>query len=280
MLRGAAHIGPGADSLGRQGLYRPAAAHLIGNDALDVVLPVHYIDDTELSPGDPGVFKAAPVFIEAEPGLGDLALAVRQNGKAPAPLTVKFKEDGGGLRHRHHHAGAAGCDGAAVQASICQGQNGLALRLIAAKAQAVGIGDVGNVTSRVAFRRRSSLFEACVGFRRLRPPGSDDTLALVALIVAAAAKVNGPRRRDGDSSLPGLPHFYKAPAAVIVAEGIAAAHGIFQVGGEHGAAAVAQSHLHGVILQRGSRPAANQNRQQKAQAPTQFFHATSPSPHS
>ena len=196
MLGGAAHIGPGADGLGRQSLHRPGAAHLIGDDALDVVLPVHHVDDAELSPGDTGVFKAAPVLIKPEPGLRRPTLAIRQDGEAPATLAVKLEEDGIGLRHRHHHAGAAGLHGAAVQPGAGEGQGRLILGLVATKAQAVSIGNIGDMAVRVALRHGGGVFIAGVGLADFRPPLSDDTPALVSLIVAAAAEVNGPRRRD------------------------------------------------------------------------------------
>ena len=280
VLGGAAHIGPGADSLRRQGLHWPGAAHLIGDDAFDVVLPVHHVDDTELAPGDTGILKTAPVLIEPEPGLRRPPLAIRQDGEAPAALAVKLEEDGIGLCHRHHHAGAAGLHGAAVQPGAGEGQDRLILGLIAAQAQTVGVGNIGDMAAGIALRHSGGLLVAAVGLANFRPPFSDDALPLVGLIVATAAEVNGPRRRDGDGGPPGLPHFHEVTAAVVVAEGIAAAHGVLQIGGEHGTAAVAQPHLHDVVLHGGRRPAANQNRQQKAKAPTQFFHATSPSPRS
>ena len=127
----------------------------------------------------------------------------------------------------------------------------------------------------ITLRRGGGLFIAAIGLSGLCPPFSNAALALVGLIVAAAAKVDGPRRRDGDGGPPGLPHFHEVPPRVVVAEGVAAANGILQIGGKHGAAAVAQPHLHGVILHGGGCAAADQDRQQKAKAPTQFFHATS-----
>ena len=50
------------NGLGFQGLQGPLPAHLIADDAVDIVLQLHHIDHREVAPGAPVVLEAPPAF--------------------------------------------------------------------------------------------------------------------------------------------------------------------------------------------------------------------------
>ena len=62
--------GPGTERLSLESLFRPAAAHLVGDDALDIVLYVHDVDDRQLFPGAADVLKVTVIAVTSEPGHG------------------------------------------------------------------------------------------------------------------------------------------------------------------------------------------------------------------
>ena len=84
-------VGAGAEGLGLEGLYGPAAAHLVGDDAFDVVLDVNYVYDGELVSAAADVFKVAVVAVALEPGDGRLIAGLRADGEVQILAAVELK---------------------------------------------------------------------------------------------------------------------------------------------------------------------------------------------
>ena len=83
--------GPGTERLSLESLFRPAAAHLVGDDAFDVVLDVNYVYDGELVSAAADVFKVAVVAVALEPGDGRLIAGLRADGEVQILAAVELK---------------------------------------------------------------------------------------------------------------------------------------------------------------------------------------------
>ena len=64
---GAGAAGGRTDCLRLERLDRPVLAHFPGNDAFDIVLEIHHVDDIDVPAAHALVFKAAVVAIAGEP---------------------------------------------------------------------------------------------------------------------------------------------------------------------------------------------------------------------
>ena len=110
MLRLTDRVGARTDRLRLERLDRPVLAHFPGNDAFDIVLEIHHIDDTDVPAAHALVFKAAVVAVATEPCDRLFTRLDRQNAEVFAPTAVEFKEDRIRSCHNDRHTRAAAAD--------------------------------------------------------------------------------------------------------------------------------------------------------------------------
>ena len=220
-------IGAGAEGLGLERLDGPAAAHLVGQDALDVVLDIDDVDDRQLFAAAADVLKVAVILIALEPGHGLAGAALRADGEVLVPAAVELKEDGAVRRAAHGDAVLRG--GIHRAAHAVPAHRGLRL------GDAREAADEGVILSVVIRREaavlcggRGGLLKAVIG------AGEHDVVAAEA---GAAAYGNVFVHRHGDLSLVGVADLVEDAARVIPAEEIAIADLVFEVGGLQGAVA-------------------------------------------
>ena len=110
VLRLAGGIGARADRLRLERFKRPILAHFPRNDALDIVLHVHDVDDVDRAARHALVFKTAVVAIAAKPRDCLLPCLDGADAQRIKAALVELKEDGARLRgnDRHPCAAAAG----------------------------------------------------------------------------------------------------------------------------------------------------------------------------
>ena len=114
MLRLTDRVGARTDRLRLERLDRPVLAHFPGNDAFDIVLEIHHVDDIDVPAAHALVFKAAVVAVAAEPRDRLFTRLDRQDAEVFAPTAVEFKEDRIRSHHDDRHARAAAADGSAA----------------------------------------------------------------------------------------------------------------------------------------------------------------------
>ena len=119
MLRLTDRVGARTDRLRLERLDRPVLAHFPGNDAFDIVLEIHHVDDADVPAARALVFKAAVVAVTAEPRDRLFTRLDRQDAEVFAPTAVEFKEDRIRSRHDDRHARAAAADGSAAVLHRC-----------------------------------------------------------------------------------------------------------------------------------------------------------------
>lgn len=91
MLRLTDRVGARTDCLRLERLDRPVLAHFPGNDAFDIVLEIHHVDDIDVPAAHALVFKAAVVAVAAEPRDRLFTRLDRQDAEVFAPAAVEFK---------------------------------------------------------------------------------------------------------------------------------------------------------------------------------------------
>ncbi len=277
MLRVPAGEGPGAHRLGLQRLLRPAAAHLMGQDALHVVLQIHHVDDIDVSAGDPVVLETAVVLVALEPGDG-VHPPVGQDAQALRALAVELKQHLRGLGDGDHHAGGAAGHHLAGDVQFIQRVLRVALRRPTADPHHEVPGDVGGIAAVVLRRRVLRLLVIVKDIVQLDVILSDDALAAGGTrgIGAVAADGDVSRRRHGDGGLPGAAQILKLPVTIEPAELVALAFLVQQIGRIQRTGAVFQAHFDGVFLRRrgidGTAEEKCHNKQHRYQV---LFHAAS-----
>ena len=110
MLRLTDRVGARTDRLRLERLDRPVLAHFPGNDAFDIVLEIHHVDDIDVPAAHALVLKAAVVAVAAEPRDRLFTRLDRQNAEVFAPTAVEFKEDRIRSCHNDRHTRAAAAD--------------------------------------------------------------------------------------------------------------------------------------------------------------------------
>ena len=238
-------VAAGAHRLNLQGLQRPAVAHLIGDNPLDVGLQVHDVHHRQVAPADALIAEAAAVPVPLEPGAhgvcpGDVG-HYPQGQRVPS---VKLEQD---LRG----PGAGDVDG--VGAGAChraaQALGGV-LRLlpagIGAGAHLVVPVDPGHKTVPVLLGVGGGLLIGAVAALHQHVVAADHVPAVVGVGVGGAVHPGVLGLDHGDLGLvlvrPGQLHKIQAVVKVAHAVARAVAGVVLQVGVHQGAAAIGQAH--------------------------------------
>ena len=238
-------VAAGAHRLDLQGLQGPAAAHLIGDDPLDVGLQVHDVHHRQVAAADALIAEAAVVPVSLEPG----AHGVRPGDVGHHPQgqlvpSVKLEQD---LRG----SGAGDVDG--VGAGAChraaQALGGV-LRLLPA---GVGAGahlvvpvDPGHKAVPVLLGVGGGLLIGAVAALHQHVVTADHVPAVVGVGVGGAVHPGVLGLDHGDLGLvlvrPGQLHKVQVVVKVAHAVARAVAGVVLQVGVHQGAAAIGQAH--------------------------------------
>ncbi len=213
-------IRPGAERLGLERFQGPGAAHLIGQDALDVVFDIHNIDYREFPAGAADVFEVSIVSVSLKPGYGLARGGLRPDSQVLYASAVKLKEDfcvGGSGNHNTFFTCRMRGSRDAPGRSGC---GGVGSGIVAADQDVIDAVVIGRKAVAVLNGGRAGRGEIRIRAAKQDMVAANMTAAGIDIFVYSHSQL----------LFRGVSHLVKISGSVVPAKLVPAAHGIFQVG--------------------------------------------------